>query len=443
MNRFYLDVLLSDVQELIKLQQYYKISGARYKNQRFLVSLFKQDQKAEHITGISGLRGSGKTVMLYQLLRQIDNSFYVSADSVHSSLFDIAKYLKEHLKIKTLLIDEIHYAPEWSRDLKKIYDILQLKVYFTSSVSLDILQAREDLTRRVFIFNVPPLSLREYLLLKYNEKYEVLDFEDVVNKYQNFATVQSLDYFSRLEDVFIEYLQHPLPSLLKQKTEHTINNIIDKVVSQDLDNVIDLDLTDKRNMRVALRFLATIKGGDISISQLAKNLGVTKHKMQSYLELLEKAFIVHLVPPYGKNVLAENKVLLNLPFRNYLSLEYDILRMMGTFKEDFLISMLKPMIYACKNYTKYLPQLFYLKTSRGKKTPDFLFLHKDKKYIIEVGGSSKKYDQFKGISAKDNVQKFVASFPYFMDLAKRNDYKSTQSKLKVFNIPLVLFGMLW
>src|SRR5690606_39566403 len=71
-----------------------------------------------------------------------------SSDLTHS-LLDTAMWWYQQGG-EVLLIDEVHKYPNWSRELKNIYDgIPQLKVVFSASSALDIYRGQADLSRRV------------------------------------------------------------------------------------------------------------------------------------------------------------------------------------------------------------------------------------------------------------------------------------------------------
>ncbi|WP_417359803.1 AAA family ATPase [Galbibacter sp.] len=55
---------------------------------------------------------------------------------------------------EVLLIDEVHKYPNWSRELKNIYDgIPTLKLIFSSSSALEIHHGQADLSRRVISYS--------------------------------------------------------------------------------------------------------------------------------------------------------------------------------------------------------------------------------------------------------------------------------------------------
>ena len=417
------------IDEILSLQSIYKNKVKDIKHTRFLYTKLLHEKNSNPMTGLTGLRGSGKTVLFLQLLDALDNAIYISLDDFQIrpfNLFKLAQMLQEDYNIKYLLLDEIHNIPNWSVYLKQIYDILDLKVYFTSSVSLDILNTKVDLARRVIIRTLPVLSYREYLLLAHNQEHKTKSLAEILDTNQYTA-----DHL--LEAEFKNYLESPLPSLLNMTRPNRINvirNILHTAIERDLAAAFPLTYNELLQIKQMLNFLMLLPSPDISLSQLAKNLLITKYKAQKYVNLLQKLFIVHIVYPKGTNVLQEPKILLNIPFRAYDDAT-DYLRfsdsaidhselLAGTIKEDFFVSMLKAVNQP----------VYYLKTRRGKKTPDYLIELREKgrvkRYVVEIGGRKKGFSQFKGI--KPGFVKRIAVYPF---VRKRG------------SIPLYEFGFLY
>ncbi len=102
--------------------------------------------------GLVGPRGVGKTTMFLQYIKEHQseqNMLYVSADYVYFSshtLIDLAdEFSREGGEY--LFIDEIHKYSGWAQELKQIYDThVDLKVAFTGSSVLDIIQGEADLS---------------------------------------------------------------------------------------------------------------------------------------------------------------------------------------------------------------------------------------------------------------------------------------------------------
>ena len=100
--------------------------------------------------------------------------------------------------------------------------------------------------------------------------------------------------------------------------------------------------------------------------------------------------ISNIVFPKGTNVLKEPKIVMNLPYR-LLYKGYD--DAIGGLREDFFDECMK----MSGN------KINYLKTKKGKKTPDYLIDDNGTNYIVEVGGKGKGVQQFKGIDMKKSI----------------------------------------
>lgn len=83
-----------------------------------------------------------------------------------------------------LFIDEVHKYPGWAQVLKNIYDdYLNLKVVFTGSSLLEILNARADLSRRAVVYEMQGFSFREYLRMETGVDFDILSLEQILNNH--------------------------------------------------------------------------------------------------------------------------------------------------------------------------------------------------------------------------------------------------------------------
>ena len=127
------------------------------------------------LIGIKGARGCGKTTLLLQHLRNnhmdlvaSGKALFASLDNIwfaKNSLLDLAESFSKNGG-KILYLDEVHKYEDWPVYIKNIYDDYpELKVVFTGSSLLKILDARADLSRRPVMYNMQGLSFREFLNL--------------------------------------------------------------------------------------------------------------------------------------------------------------------------------------------------------------------------------------------------------------------------------------
>ena len=135
---------------------------------RYLYHSFSIDGR---LTGLIGPRGVGKTTLLLQFIKnQISNqqdAVYFSADHLYinkNSLWEFVQQLYEEEDVKLFFIDEIHKYNNWNQELKNIYDSFpRIKIVFSGSSSLDLVEGSHDLSRRAVIHYMKGFSFREYL----------------------------------------------------------------------------------------------------------------------------------------------------------------------------------------------------------------------------------------------------------------------------------------
>jgi len=395
---------------ILDINQQAKEKGKNFPKKRYLFEKLFSEKNKPTATGVTGLRGSGKTVIFCQLLNTLPNSFYLSCDTVEKiNLYQLADFLVRNYQIKYLLLDEIHYQKNWAQEMKLIIDFLKIKVYFTSSVSLNVLSLKSDLSRRVKIFSLSIFSFREYLDFKFSQNFPPLNFEEIIKNHQKLF----LKYYPT-EKYFEEYLSFCLPFSLEDPSSTLIKQIVEKIIKKDLFYYENLNQEDIQGLENIVNFIANSPIGEVNYSILSKNIGITKYKAKQYVDYLEKSFILKSIFPYSSNVIKEPKIILTLPFRKTLNFRLPDEQLKGALKEEFFVQALKND-----------QQLYYLKSKRGKKTPDYLFPYQGKKYVFEIGGPKKTYSQFKGLS--DNYEKYLITYP---GINQKN------------KIPLVLFGFL-
>jgi predicted AAA+ superfamily ATPase len=267
--------------------------------------------------GIAGLRGVGKTVLLRQLSRDLEDSLYISMDALIPgiNLFDLAKELSINYKIKYLLIDEIHNLANWQMEIKKIYDFLDIKLIFTSSAYIDIIRSKYDLSRRIVILNMLPFSFREYLFFKKNTLIDRMSLDDILTKYRELY--QKVYLFEPEFHGFC--IMGALPSAIDAPFAQTLRNIVEKIINNDLLIYGKLNKEDIINIGNILRFMSRSPVDVCNYSVISNNTGVTKYKVQEYVGLLEQTFLLKVMLPYGSNVTREPKILYRLPLRSYFS----------------------------------------------------------------------------------------------------------------------------
>lgn len=372
-----------NINKLKELDVLAKSGAKKFPIQRDVVSMLGKPNDRPFF-GILGPRGVGKTVILKQLAAETGRSFYGSVDTFEDrNLFELVQTLFEKQDIRIFFFDEIHFLPGFDGELKKIYDFLpDVQVIFTSSVALALQQSAFDLSRRVRLIRVLPFSFREYVRFQTGVVLDSLTLDAIDH---NEWTPEHM----RCGYLFDKYLQGGLYpfALAEADPLATLQSILDTVLQRDIPHTAEVTYQDVVLIRKALTYIGRSSVDGVNPTTVAKNLGITRYKALEYISLLSQAFILIQVEPEGTNVLREPKILMQVPYR-LLFKPWD--EAIGALREDFFATAMGMAEHA----------FHYLKSTTGRKTPDFLVPTESGDWVVEIGGPGKGRTQFKGINVE-------------------------------------------
>ena len=373
------------IEKILELHELALNDVKKYKKHRYIFNqIIKHTGKS--FLGITGLRGVGKSIILKQIAKQNSDSLYLSLDTLKDvDLFEIIRKIKNHYRINTFLLDEVHFCRDISEILKKIYDLLDVKIIFTSSVSLGMYQSAYDLSRRVRLIEIHPFSFREFLYFQKNIKIPCLTLHEIINEQWS---INHLKYGF----LFEEYLKGGnMPFYLDEPDIlPLLQNILNTIILKDIPQIAKLNVEELDLIEKTVAFIGKSSIDGINYSSISRNIGITKFKARSYINILQKAFILCSIMPKGTNVLKEPKILLMPPFR-LLFQKYD--DCIGALREEFFIENIRNSGFSFN----------YLKSNRGAKIPDYYVSNDENSYIIEIGGKGKGREQFKGVNEKKQL----------------------------------------
>jgi len=371
-----------------------KLQNLHTKYHRFLFNtILSSDSK---FSGIYGSRGVGKTTLLLQIAKTLefksDEILYISCD--HPRLADISlfEFTSEFVKYggKCILIDEVHEATNFEQELKSIYDFLDIKVLFSGSSAIKL--TNPSFTRRYAMYHLPILSFKEYLELELHLKLQSYSLDNIVQNHTDIANniIQNLNNEKILKH-FEKYLKiGAYPFYFDNKDSYTqmVLDTINTILYTDLGSIYNIT-GDKINiLRKLLTSICVSNPLELSIDALAKKVGTSKVTLYKYIELLHKAELLRHVIYEGKRFKSMQKpdklYLANTTLFSSLCLEPQI----GTLRESFFASQVS-----------VNSSIYYV--TKG----DFLV---DEKYIFEIGGKNKGFDQIKDINnsfvVSDNIE---------------------------------------
>lgn len=378
---------------------------------RYLWSEINWDNR---LIAISGARGVGKSTLLLQYIKEhykqkLDETLYVSLDNLYFTKYSLSDFAEQFVKSggKNLFMDELHKYPNWSQEIKHIYDSYpELKIVITGSSVLDLLKGKVDLSRRMIIYKLNGLSFREFLQFKYNFEFPAYSLHEIMNNSSQLCfeineKIKPLKYFD-------EYIRTGYFPYFKEgeKDYYTrVEQTVSQIIESDLLAVEMIDYAAVYNIRRLLSVLSEVVPYKPNILQLSKQLDINRDTLLKYLHLLHRAELLLLLgsSKFGLNKLNKpEKVYLNNTNLMYaLSLSHPNA---DTLRETFFYNQVK-----VNNIVSY--------TEQG----DFKI---NNRFIFEIGGKHKTNKQISELT-----DAFIA--------ADNNEYTYKNT------IPLWLFGFLY
>ncbi len=269
---------------------YRLLEQAPVKFHRYLYDEIKWDN---HMLGIVGPRGVGKTTLMLQHLREshtADEALYVSADNLYftdHSLYDVAEELVRNGG-RYFFIDEVHKYPDWSRELKAMYDSLpDLHVYFTGSSVLDIEKGQADLSRRAPKYVLQGLSFREYLAITHGIEAPCLSLDEILAGGPLLPQVEHpLPYFK-------DYLRRGYyPFGTDPDFETELEQVIVRTLESDIPQFAEMTAATGRKLLKLMTIISTLAPFKPNMTKLASQIQASRNSMEDYLLYMEKAGMI-------------------------------------------------------------------------------------------------------------------------------------------------------
>ncbi|MGM0580581.1 MAG: ATP-binding protein [Bacteroidota bacterium] len=344
-------------------------------------------QEDARLIGIKGQRGVGKTTLLLQFLKlQSDyqeKALYVSLDNLwfaNNTLYDLAYHFVQRGG-NLLAVDEVHKYPNWAKELKNIYDDFpEIKVVFTGSSLLEILNARADLSRRAIVHEMQGLSLREYINLETGVGFPKIGLKELLNGHVSLA----LDISSKLKPFkyFEKYLKSAYYPFYRESTSlysHKVEEVLNMILEIELPVLRNIDLAYVSKLKQLLVILAESVPFVPNLTKLSERIGVSRKTLLLYIHYLDEAGLIRNIFKEAQGISQlqkPNKILLDNTNLSYV-LAKDVNK--GTLRETFFVNQLAKrfsVTYADK--------------------ADFVI---NEKYVFEIGGKDKGKKQI--VNEKD------------------------------------------
>lgn len=358
---------------------------------------------APFIKILTGVRRCGKSTILKMIMQKLVSEYNVDEKQILSYRFDSMEYddmsdkeLYQELKSKLLdkkmylFLDEIQEIDGWEKVVNSLSSDYDVDIYITGSNSrMMSSEISTYLTGRYITFHIFTLSFKEYLSFKSNYKQD-LNIRDEFNNYIRLGGFPA----THLQ----EYMQDEVNTIVRDIYNSTI---FSDIVKRNQIKKVD-------QLERVVKYVFNNIGNTFSATYIAnylksQNRKIDNETVYSYLDKLQKAYILHKCPRYD----LQGKEILKTQEKFYLadiSLRYSVLG----YNIDSVASSLENIVYLelkRRGYDVYIGKSF-------DKEIDFVATKQNNKIYIQVSQeiSSKntelrEYEELSRI--KDNYPKYV------------------------------------
>ena len=353
---------------------------------------------------LTGIRRSGKSTIMKMIMDKLENERHIPKENIISMRFDsmeyedmTAKQVFETIKAGLsdqgrtyLFLDEVQEISGWEKVVNSFLGEYDVDIYVTGSNSrMMSSEIATYLTGRYVSFQVYPLSFEEYLSFR-------REVTEVKNPHQELADYVRLGGFPATH--LRAYSQDEVYTIVRDIYNSTIfsdivkRNQIRKV--DQLERVVKYTFSNAGN---------TFSAKSISDYLKSEKRSIDNETVYSYLEKLEKAYILHRCSRYD----LQGKEILKTKEKFYLadtSLRYSVLG----YGPDSVASSLENVVYLelCRRGYK----VYIGKTTDGEV--DFVASRQGEKLYVQVtqeihSEKTEKREYERLLEIKDNYPKYV------------------------------------
>jgi len=275
---------------------------------RKIFASFKEHLHTKQITVLTGMRRTGKTTLVKQLLAEIasENKAYFDLERIDNrELFSEKNYdtVIDALRQRGLdfgrkvylALDEIQLAHNIPSVLKYLHDNYDIKFIVTGSSSFYLKNLfTESLAGRKKVFELFPLDFGEFLVFK------EADFKREPFIHKHFCTAE----YNRLKGLYEEFVEYGgFPDVvLAAKTSEKRDlaaDIVSSYINIDIKTLADFRTQD--GMYKLLKMLSSRCCTRIEYAKLSRLTGMSRVTVQDYADFLEKTYMIFRIPVLAGN----------------------------------------------------------------------------------------------------------------------------------------------
>ncbi len=262
----------------------------------------------DRLIGIKGTRGVGKTTFLLQYAKEHFDihdrkCLYINMNNFYFQGRGIADFAGKFYRSggKVLLIDQVFKEPDWSKELRKCYDLFPgLKIVFTGSSVMRLKEENPELNNIVKSYNLRGFSFREFLNLKTGNEFKSYSLDDILNHHEQIIRtilpkVSPMQYFQ-------DYIHHGFYPFFLEQRNYSENLLKTMNMTTEVDILLIKQIELKYLTKIKKLFYQLAVNGPKApnISQLAKDIETSRATVMNYIKYLADARLINIIYSYGE-----------------------------------------------------------------------------------------------------------------------------------------------
>jgi predicted AAA+ superfamily ATPase len=263
----------------------------------------------ERLIGILGSRGVGKTTLLLQYLKtklNTSTAIYLSMDDLYFTENSLSDFVDSFVKNggTHVFLDEVHNYPTWSIEIKNLYDQhKKLKLVYTGSSLLKIKKGRADLSRRSVVYNLPGLSLREYINITENTDFPAYSLGKILSQHPKISktiwtrTLPIKKYNEYIKSGYYPFFIENSVNYLKK-----LNATILEVLETDLPYIAGINYHNINKIKQLLYIISESVPFKPNLTKLSERIGISKNTLKDYLIYIREALLINSLYAESKGI---------------------------------------------------------------------------------------------------------------------------------------------
>ena len=270
---------------------------------------------------ITGMRRTGKTTLLRFISDHIrsENKIFLDLENpVNQKYFqeenydkvaDNLNFLGLNAKQKSyVFLDEIQFVKNIPSVIKYLADHYKIKFFLSGSASFYLKNLfSESLAGRKYIFELFPLTFREFLALKgIKRQWQATRERGERSSRRMPANARDVTrpVFSELDRYYDEYLMFGgFPGVIQKESVEEKKMALEEIFSSyfqlEVRQLGDFRKID--SIRDLMFLLMQRTGSRLDIQKLSKELGVARETVYNYISFLENTYFIKLIRPFSRN----------------------------------------------------------------------------------------------------------------------------------------------